>query len=154
MRAPPEVDQPNDRNTITQGEIHYPADFVTLHFAERPAVNGKILCIDVDGAPIDLPITGYHSIAGDAFGSHAHLIAALGNERFQFIKCACIEENIQALPCGQFTFCMLGLNSLGATTLACLGAHFPQLENSRIFIGHTVELPVCTVLVPIFTLLL
>ena len=131
------VDQADDRRAVAHGQIHHAADFVALHFAERAAVDGEILRVDVHRAPVDLAVARHDAFAHVGFGGEAGFVVALvGDERFQLVKRAGVEQHIQAFAGGEFTFGVLRGDPFIAAAGSRALADAPQFENTGVFLGH------------------
>ena len=95
--CPARIEQTDAGHTIAQCQVHHAANLVRLHLAQRAAVDSEILCVKVDGASIDLAVAGNDSIAEEFFFCQAKFIVRAGDERFQFIESARVEQQLDAL---------------------------------------------------------
>ncbi|GBC76360.1 hypothetical protein HRbin07_00560 [bacterium HR07] len=98
-----------------------------MGFGERAAKDRKILSKDVDSSPPDLPIPGDDAIAGDLL--QGKISSAVDHEWIEFDEGALVQEDFQALACGELARSVLALDAVWATAQAGLLA--PALQGPQ-----------------------
>lgn len=120
------VNQTDDRHAVANGQIHHPTDFLGVHFAQRAAIDRKILRVDVNGTSANLVIAGDNAITQVTFCRKIHLIALMGNIRLQFVKRAGVKKHLNALAGRVFAPGMLTINAFLSAAFKSLRAHVTQ----------------------------
>ena len=117
------IDEADDGHAVAQRQIHDAANLVALHFAERAAVDREVLRVHVYRAAINLAVAGDHAFAQKLLSGEAGFITLAGNERFEFVERAVIEQPFQAFTRGELAFGVLLGHSIGSAADAGLLAH-------------------------------
>ena len=126
------VDQPDDRRSFTECQVHHPTDFTRLRFAKRPAENGEILRVDEYRASVDPASAGHDAVAVERFA----IDRSAGGVGFQLLKTAGIEEQIKSLARRQFAARMVADDALRTTALPRTFAHCAQFQHPRVLTGQ------------------
>ena len=97
-------------------EVHDLDDFLRVGLGERSAEDRKILREDVGGTAVDEAVAGDEAVAVDDLILHAEVARAMANQLVDFLEGAFVEQQIDALASGEFSFLMLAGAALFAST--------------------------------------
>ncbi len=131
---PAGIEQPDAGHAVAQGQVHHAADLVRLHFAESAAVDGEVLGIDVNRPPIDLAVAGHDAIAQVLGGRQPQFIVRAGDEWFDLVEGAEVQQFLDPLGGGHLAFGVLLFDPVLAAALAGFGAHLAQFQYSWVFL--------------------
>src|ERR1035438_4245558 len=107
-RAARIVDE-HERRPGLHGRFHGVGDLVGMHLARRAARHGEILACQMDRPPANAAAPGDHSIGGQILVAHAEEPAVVLGEQPRLLKGIAVQQQRDALPCGQFSaFVLLG----------------------------------------------
>ena len=108
------VDPDNRRAHFHRHVLHF-ADFFGVGLRQRPTKHGEILTIHEHQAAIDGALTRNYAIARDFFAGHIEIDAAMLDEHVIFLETIGVEQHLQPLARGEFTFFVLPVDA-GLTT--------------------------------------
>ena len=111
---PAGIVDPDDGRADLHGLVHDLADLLGMGLAQRAAEDGEVLAEDEDQPAVDGAMAGHHPIARDLLLGHAEIRAAMLDEHVPFLEGAGIQQQLDALPGGQPSLGMLGLDALDA----------------------------------------
>src|SRR5690606_19409985 len=98
--------------------IHHLADLLGMRLGERSAEDGEVLAEDEDEPAVDRAVAGHHAVARYAALGHAELGRAMLDEHVPFLEGTGIEQNLEALACGELAFRVLGVDPAPAAAEA------------------------------------
>ena len=103
--------QADHRSADLHGLVHDLANLLGMRLRQRAAVHGEILAEHKNQAPVDHPVTGHHTVAGDCVLGHAEIGAAVLDEHVPFFEGTFIEQNLQAFARGELALGVLRVNA-------------------------------------------
>ena len=118
--------QADDRDAGLERHVLNAADLLRLHFGERTAQNGEVLCEDGHATAVDLAEAGDDAVAGVAMLVEAEGVEIVRRQGAELLKRAFVEEQGQPLTRGQFSSFVLLVYPFLAAAEHGTAAHFTQ----------------------------
>ena len=103
--------RPTDGCAVLDRQIHQLADLAGVGLGQRTAKDGEILCEHVDRPIVHRSVATDDAVAGNRALCHSEILAAMGHESVDLDEAARIQEQLDALPGGQFSGGVLALDS-------------------------------------------
>jgi hypothetical protein len=97
-----------------------------VRLPERAADDGEVLAEEVDGPAVDLGVAGDDRVAEVLLLLQAEVGAAVRGEAVELDEGALVDEEIDALACGELALLVLRGDALGAAAGQREGAHALQ----------------------------
>ena len=79
-------------STHLHGQILHFADLLGHRFGERTPVDGEILGVEIDQAPVDGGTAAHHAVAVELFLLHAEIVAAVELEHVELFETSFVDE--------------------------------------------------------------
>ena len=111
------VVEPDDGRPNPHRRIHDLDDLGSVRLRKRSAEDGKVLCIDENGAAVDGAIASDEAIAWDALLVHPEVRGAVGDELVRLLEGARIEKQFDTLARRELAGTVLALAPFGAAGL-------------------------------------
>ena len=126
------------RRAVAHRQVHDLADLEGVRFRERAAEHGEILREHVDQPAIDAAKAGDEAVAGRPLLLHPEIVAAVRDKFVEFLECAFVEQQRDALARREFAGLVLALAAFGAAAGFRFGAAPAQLLEGDLAwgIGH------------------
>ena len=106
------------------GLVHDLADFFSHRFRQRTAVDGEVLCENINQPAVYRAATSHHTVAQVLFLFHAEVRTAVQFEHIHFLEAARVEQHVDAFTSRVLAFGMLFFDGFLAASHACFGAQF------------------------------
>ena len=119
---------PDQRASGLQREIDDLDDLLAVDLAQRPAEDRHVLAEDADGAAMDGPGSGDHTVPVGAAGIHPEVFGTVPGEFVQFRETALVQESQHPFPGGHLALGVLLLNGTGGTGMDGLVDATPQIR--------------------------
>ena len=103
------VVQTDHRCTITQRKVHHFADLLGERLRQGSAEHREVLRKHIHEPAVDAPVTGHHAVAVVLLLLEAKIGRAVDDEPVELDETAFVEQQVEAFPRGQLSFCMLRL---------------------------------------------
>ncbi len=116
--------------------VHHLADLLGHSFAQRAAVDGKVLRKDIDQPSVHRAVSGHDAVAEVVLLLHAEVHAAVLDEHVELFETALVEEHVDSFACSEFALGVLPVDSLLAASQGRLFAPFDQLTDLFLNITH------------------
>ncbi len=111
---PAGVIQTDQRRPHAQGLIHNFTDFLGKGFGQAAAENSEILGKNKHQPPVDIAVTGHHTIAGIALFIQTEIFGTMTHQHIHFHEAAFVHQVFDAFACGQFALGVLLFDALFA----------------------------------------
>ena len=99
--------EPDHRRSGLEREVHDLANLLRVGLRERPSEHREVLREDVHQPPMDAPVPGDETVAGNDLLVHAEIAAAVRHQLVQFFESVLIQQQFDALARAQFAFLVL-----------------------------------------------
>ena len=105
----------NHRCPVAQGQLLHLLDLPCSRLAQRTAVDGKVVGIDIDQTSVNLSVATHNAIAWDMVLFHPEIGAMMNHQFVHFVERTLVEQGVDTFTCGHVAVGMLAFDAFDTT---------------------------------------